>query len=59
MTAFHARFFTLRTLSKFSGMSWQRSAAFLKEAEILQFSPDGADYGNIFLRDEVEMAFFL
>lgn len=55
-TAFHARFFTLRTLSKFSGMSWQRSAAFLKEAEILPFSPDGADYGNIFLRGEVEIA---
>ncbi|MFK7874321.1 MAG: hypothetical protein AB8B71_00870 [Paracoccaceae bacterium] len=54
--AFHANFFTLRTLSKFSGMSWQRSGAFLKSADILPFSPDGVDYGNIFLRSDVEAA---
>jgi hypothetical protein len=54
--AFHARFFTLRTLSKFSGMSWQRSGAFLKDVGILPFSPDGVDYGNLFLRSEVEAA---
>ena len=54
--AFHARFFTLRTLLKFSGMSWQRSGAFLKDVGILPFSPDGLDYGNLFLRSEVEAA---
>ncbi len=55
-TDFHKRFFTLRTLSKHSGMSWQRSGAFLKEVGVMPFSPDGVDYGNIFLRDEVEAA---
>jgi hypothetical protein len=55
-TAFHTRFFTLRTLSKHSGMSWQRAGAFLKEAGVMPYSPDGVDYGNLFLRDEVELA---
>ena len=55
-SAFHARFFTLRTLSKFSEMSWQQSARFLRENGILRFSPDGVDYGIIFLREEVEAA---
>ena len=55
-TAFHTRFFTLRTLSKHSGMSWQRVGAFLKEAGVMPYSPDGVDYGNLFLRDEVELA---
>jgi hypothetical protein len=54
--AFHTRFFTLRELSRFSGMSWRRSSAFLRGFGILPLSPNGVNYGNIFLRDEVETA---
>ena len=56
MAAFHTRVSTLRSLSKHSGVSSQRAGAVLKEAEVMPYSPVGVDHGNIFLRDEVELA---
>jgi hypothetical protein len=54
--AFHARFFTLRTASLHFDQSWQILSAKLREHGILSFSPDGEDYGTLWLRSEVEAA---
>ncbi|WP_253949362.1 hypothetical protein [Mangrovicoccus sp. HB161399] len=51
---FHDRFVTLRTLAKANGTTWQSLAPRLREAGVLPFSPDGADYGNLYLRAEAE-----
>ena len=52
--AFHDKFVTLRTLSKAKGAPWQSLAARLKRAQITPFSPDGTDYGQIYLKAQVE-----
>lgn len=54
--AFHAEFLTPRTMSIAYGRSWQSTAAELKAKNIRHFSPDGEDYGSLFLRKEVEKA---
>ncbi|WP_349540478.1 TniQ family protein [Sagittula sp. NFXS13] len=51
---FHARFVTLRTLAKARGVAWQKLAAKLRDAGVLPFSPEGVDYGYLYLRSEVE-----
>lgn len=51
--AFNAKFVTLRTLAKAAGTSRQRASADLREAGIKPYSPDGEDYGNIYLRNDV------
>ncbi|MBU2865991.1 TniQ family protein [Pacificibacter marinus] len=51
--AFHAKFVTLRTLSKAKGTTWQRLSAQLRQANISPFSPDGVDYGYVYLKEDV------
>ncbi|WGW05102.1 hypothetical protein [Tropicibacter oceani] len=51
---FHERFVTLRTLAKAHAVTWQSLAPKLRDAGVLPFSPDGADYGYLYLRSEVE-----
>ncbi|WP_186009220.1 TniQ family protein [Tropicibacter naphthalenivorans] len=53
---FHARFVTLRTLAKAHGVTWQSLAPKLRNAGVLPFSPDGIDYGYLYLKSEVESA---
>jgi hypothetical protein len=51
--AFHERFFTTRTMAKAFGRSWQSLSAELRRSGVAPFSPDGIDYGPIYLRDAV------
>lgn len=53
---FHQRFVTLRALAKAHKVPWQSLALKLRDAGVLPFSPDGADYGHLYLRSEVENA---
>ena len=52
--AFHSKFYTLRSMSAEYDRSWQRLTAELTETGIRPFSPDGADYGKIYFKDEVD-----
>ncbi|MDG1130875.1 MAG: hypothetical protein P8N68_17410 [Paracoccaceae bacterium] len=52
--AFHARFFTPRTASLHFSQSWQSLSAKLRDHGISSFSPDGEDYGTLWLREEVD-----
>lgn len=54
--AFHGKFMTLRTLAKSQGTSWQKITAALRANNVSQFSPDGKDYGNLYLKADVEIA---
>jgi hypothetical protein len=54
--AFREKFMTLRILAKSRGESWQKLSGALKAANVLPFSPDGQDYGNLYLKSEVETA---
>ncbi|RBI67035.1 hypothetical protein DQW77_17845 [Roseovarius sp. TE539] len=51
--AFHERFLTSRTMAKAFGRSWQSLSAELRGKGVTPFSPDGVDYGPIYLRDAV------
>ena len=51
--AFQERFFTTRTMAKAFGRSWQSLSAELRQKGVAPFSPDGIDYGPIYLRDAV------
>ncbi|MDE3078995.1 MAG: hypothetical protein KGI94_03050 [Paracoccaceae bacterium] len=53
---FYARFVTLRTLAKNRGVTWQKLSAVLREKGVMPFSPEGIDYGNLYLRAEAEAA---
>lgn len=53
---FHTRFVTLRTLAKAKGVTWQSLAPKLRDAGVLPFSPEGVDYGYLYLKSEVERA---
>lgn len=53
---FHKKFVTLRSLSKSQGSSWQSISSKLRTAGIRPFSPDGTEYGNVFLKNEAEAA---
>ena len=55
--AFHRRFYTPRTMAQAHGKSWQSMTATLKAAGIAAFSPDGEDYGSVYLRHDVDRAF--
>ena len=52
--AFHAQYYTLRTMSSKFGRSWQRLSAELAAASVKPFSPDGTNFGNIYLKSEVD-----
>jgi hypothetical protein len=54
--AFREKFMTLRILAKLRGESWQKLSGALKAANVLPFLPDGQDYGNLYLKSEVETA---
>lgn len=51
--AFHERFLTTRTMATAFGRSWQSLSADLRRKGVMPFSPDGVDYGPIYLRAEV------
>ena len=55
---FHRKFCTLRTLSKATGQSWQKIAGSLAAADILPFSPNGEQYGKVYLKTDVEHVAF-
>ena len=54
---FHQNFYTLRTLAKETGHSWQKLSGILAMHEITPFSPKGIDYGRIFSKSDIEFAF--
>jgi len=53
---FHEKLVTLRTLARSKGESWQRISVALKAKGVLRFSPEGKNYGNLFLKSEAEAA---
>ncbi len=57
--AFHAKFFTPRSMANTYRRSWQSLRVDLDQEGITPFSPDGRDYGRIFLRSQVEHVFRL
>ena len=56
ISKFHAEFQTSRTIALHYDRSWQSVCAELKSKKVRPFSPDGADYGNIYLRSDVTSA---
>lgn len=52
--AFHQRFYTPRTMAQAHGKSWQSMTATLRAAGVKVFSPDGEDYGTLYLREDVD-----
>ena len=56
IAAFHRRFVTMRTLSAETGRAIPELRADLKRAGVTAFSPDGQDFGRLFLREEVVAA---
>lgn len=54
--SFHRTFFTPRTMALAYQRSWQSLLADLRARKVSAFSPDGEDYGSVFLRSEVEAA---
>ena len=54
--AFHRRFATLHTLARETGETWQKLSRQLRRAGVAPFSPDGVDYGRLYLRSEAEAA---
>jgi hypothetical protein len=52
--AFHSKFYTLWSMSLLFDRSWQRLITDLVDAGIKPFSPDGVNYDNISLKDEVD-----
>lgn len=55
--AFHQRFYTPRTMAQAHFKSWQSMTATLRAAGVEVFSPDGNDYGPLYLRQEVDRKF--
>ena len=55
-SAFHRRFVTMRTLSAETGRAIPGLRVQLKRAGVALFSPDGQDFGHLYLREEVEAA---
>jgi hypothetical protein len=56
MAAFHRHFVTMRTLSAETGRAIPELRADLKRAGVAVFSPNGLDFGRLFLREEVVAA---
>jgi len=56
IAAFHRRFVTMRTLSAETGRAIPGLRVQLKRAGVAVFSPDGQDFGHLYLREEVEAA---
>ncbi|WP_420024083.1 TniQ family protein (plasmid) [Cereibacter azotoformans] len=54
--AFHRVFLTSRTMAKELGRSWQSLGAELRAKGVQAFSPDGCDYGQLYLRSDVAAA---
>jgi hypothetical protein len=44
------------TLAKANATTWQQLSGKLRTKGVAPFSPDGADYGNIYLRTKAEAA---
>lgn len=57
IVAFHARFMTPTTMGQEFGLHRNTVRAVLKAHDVSPFSPDGQDYGAIYLRDEVAPIF--
>lgn len=53
MASFHQRFVTLTTLSTEIGQHRNTLKAVLASARITPFSPEGQDFGSVYLRDDV------
>jgi hypothetical protein len=56
IAAFHRRFVTMRTLSAETGRAIPELRADLNRAGVAVFSPNGLDFGRLFLREEVVAA---
>lgn len=52
--AFEERFVTCRRIADRMGIPWQTAAKLLRERGVVPFSPDGGDYGLLYLRSKVE-----
>ncbi|MFD2741712.1 hypothetical protein ACFSUD_19325 [Sulfitobacter aestuarii] len=52
--AFNQRFYTPRTMAQAHGKSRQSMTATLRAAGVEVFSPDGEDYGPLYLRQDVD-----
>ena len=55
--AFHAKYFTPRTMANAYRRSWQSLRVELEHCGIMPFSQSDRDYARIFLREEVERHF--
>lgn len=53
MAAFHRRFVTLTTLAAETGQHRNTLKGLLRARRITQFSPDGQDFGSVYLRADV------
>ncbi|WP_255013055.1 hypothetical protein [Roseovarius sp. M141] len=58
IAAFHRRFVTLSTLVGESGERWNTILVHLKGSGMRPFSPGGEDFGHLYLREDVEHAFW-
>ena len=56
IAAFHRRFATIRVLVRERGDHWNTLRTRLKAAGVRYFSPEGADFGPLYLRRDVEAA---
>ncbi|WP_052245218.1 hypothetical protein [Halocynthiibacter namhaensis] len=50
---FHEKFFKPRTMSLHFEKSWQKISAEMRLRSICVYSPDGEDYGSIYLRSDI------
>lgn len=56
VAAFHHRYVTMRILAAETGKSIPELRSALMRAGVAAFSPDGEDFGRLFLREGVEAA---
>jgi hypothetical protein len=56
IAAFHNRFVTLTTLAAETGLHRNALGAKLSHARVLRYSPDGRDFGAVYLRSDAEAA---
>ncbi len=58
IAAFHQRFVTLSALVGQTGEHWNTILLHLKKSRVRRFSPRGEDFGHLYLREDVEHAFW-
>ncbi|KMK67168.1 hypothetical protein IMCC21224_112032 [Puniceibacterium sp. IMCC21224] len=56
ISSFHQRFVTLPTLSEETGYHRNTLKKLLEASQVARFTPDGQDYGPIYLREEATRA---